>query len=409
MTSPHPAPGASALPSWADQMALLDHVGDHLVDLWRPDGATEAERQDMYGLALSILSGGYLCRVYTDARRPVFMPLWNYAYNQGGPDPDYVYSTTEIDATGVYELSGRRGTSRFVEITQMGYDIMSPTSVVEAGPASATHDLDDLALGPDGSFRVVLSPERPAGHDGDWWELNPGTVRLLMRKCACDWNAEVDAQVAINRLDDGGADTDAWDMTPEDRARRFSELADWVTGMIEFDMDLVRWYREHHGVNHIARSTKIDTLGGLPTQAYYDAIHEIDDDEALILDTALPRESRYWQALVADDRFATVDWVNRQSSLNDAQARVDTDGRFRAVISRRDPGVPNWLDKGNLPWGVIQMRVNRGSDYPDPMLIKVPFAEVRDHLPADTPVVTPDERRHQLRLRREGAQLRRIW
>ena len=60
---------------------------------WRPDGATEAEVQDMNKLALSILSSGYLCRVYTDARRPVFMPLWNYAFNQGGPDPDYVYST----------------------------------------------------------------------------------------------------------------------------------------------------------------------------------------------------------------------------------------------------------------------------------------------------------------------------
>ena len=52
----------------------------------------------MNKLVLSILSDGYLCRVYTDANRPVFMPLWNYAMNQGGPDPDYVYSTTEVDA-----------------------------------------------------------------------------------------------------------------------------------------------------------------------------------------------------------------------------------------------------------------------------------------------------------------------
>ena len=52
----------------------------------------------MNKLALSILAEGYLCRVYTDVRRPVFMPLWNYAFNQGGPDPDYVYSTVEIDS-----------------------------------------------------------------------------------------------------------------------------------------------------------------------------------------------------------------------------------------------------------------------------------------------------------------------
>jgi hypothetical protein len=393
------------LPTWADQMHALDRVGANLIAKWRPDGATEAEAQDMNKLALSILAGGYLCRVYTDARRPVFMPLWNYAFNQGGPDPDYVYSTTEIDPDGVYRISGYRGTTRFVEITQQSFDMMSPSHMDGGTPLALTHDLDeDVEHGEDGAFSVVLSAERPAGHTGDWWQLDPAARRLLMRQCSCDWNREVDARLAIERLDDGGAD-----MTPEEIARRFSDLAAWIEGMIEFDMNLVRYYREHHGVNTFLRSTKIDTMAGLPKQAYYDGIHEIDDTEALILETELPEQVRYWQALVGDDRFCTVDWVNRQSSLNDAQAHIDGDGKFRAVISSVDPGVPNWLDKADYPWGIIQMRWNRASEYPDPTIKKVPVADVREHLPADTPVVTPDQRREQLRIRREGAQLRRIW
>jgi hypothetical protein len=394
----------NALPSWADQMKALDGVSDHLVGKWRPDGATEAETQDMNKLALSILAGGYLCRVYTDAKRPVFMPLWNYAFNQGGPDPDYVYSTTEVDVDGVYRISGFRGTTRFVEITQQAFDIMSPAHMDGGTPMAVTLDLDDLSIGDDGYFSVVLSAERPADHTGDWWELDPRARRLLMRRCSCDWTNEEDARVAIDRLDDGGAD-----MTPEETARRFGDLAAWIEGMIEFDMNLVRYYREHHGVNQFMRSSKIDQMGGLPRQAYYDGIHEITDDEALILETPLPERVRYWQALVGDDRFCTVDWVNRQSSLNDAQAHIDSDGRFRAVISRLDPGVPNWLDKGDYPWGIIQMRWNLASEYPDPTMIKVPFAELREHLPADTPVVSPEERGERLRARREGAQLRRIW
>jgi len=392
------------LPSWADQLKALDGVSDTLIAKWRPDGATEAETQDMNKLALSILACGYLCRVYTDARRPVFMPLWNYAFNQGGPDPDYVYLTTEIEPEGVYRISGYRGTSRFVEVTQQAFDMMSPAHMDGGTPLNVTHDLDDLEIGDDRSFSVVLSAQRPADHHGDWWELDPRARRLLMRKCACDWNREVDASVAIDRIDDGGAD-----MTPEEIARRFSDLAAWIDGMISFDMQLVRYYREHHGINVLLRSTKIDEMGGLPQQAYYDGIHEIDDDEALIVETALPEKCRYWQILVADDRFSTVDWVNRQSSLNDAQARIDSDGKFRAVISRRDPGVPNWLDKADFPWGVIQMRFNRATDFPDATVTKVPVADVRAHLPADTPVVTPSERVEQLRIRRRGAQLRRIW
>ncbi len=95
----------TALPSWADQMKALEKVSDNLIAKWRPGGATEAETQDMNKLALSMLASGYLCRVYTDIRRPVFMPMWNYAFNQGGPSPDYVYSTVEIDPRGVYRIS----------------------------------------------------------------------------------------------------------------------------------------------------------------------------------------------------------------------------------------------------------------------------------------------------------------
>jgi len=401
---------ASSLPTWADQMRALVRVGDDLVDAWRPDGASPAEVQDMYKLALSILAEGYLCRVYTDARRPVFMPLWNYAMNQGGPDPDYVYSTVEIDPRGVYRISGFRGTSRFVELQQQAYDIMTPALMQGRGGTSLpdAHDLDELTLGPDGRFSVVLSGERPEGHTGDWWKLGESTVRILMRRCSCDWIDEVDARVAIDRLDDD-IDHPGADMTPEETARRFSDLAEWIEGTIRFDMGLVRYYREHHGVNTFLRSTKIDEMGGLPRQAYYDGIHEIADDEALILETPLPSQCRYWQALVADDRFATVDWVNRQSSLNDAQAHVDSDGWFRAVISHADPGVPNWLDKADFPWGVIQMRFFVANEYPTPTIKKVKVTDVRAHLPADTPVVTPAERREHLRARREGAQLRRIW
>ena len=398
---------SKSLPSWAEQMKALEKVGDNLIAHWRPKGATEAERQDMYRLALSQLSNGYLCRVYTNAKRPEWMPLWNIAFNQGGPNPDYVYMTTEIDAKGAYRISGYRGTSRFVEITQHRLDMFKPERS-SAPPVAVTNDLDGLSIGTDGYFSVILSAERPAGYAGDWWPMHPEIDRLLMRKCASDWNREIDARTAIERLDREHGD-EGTEMSPEEIARRFSDMAAWIEGVIRFDMGLVRYYREHHGVNTLMRSKIIDTMGGLPKQAYYDGIHEITDDEALIIETALPKQCRYWQALVADDRFATVDWVNRQSSLNDSQARIDADGKFRAVIAKRDPGVPNWLDKADFPWGIIQMRWNHGSDYPDPTLKKVPFAEIRKHLPADTPVVSPAERKERLRKRREGAQMRILW
>ena len=93
----------------------MEGVVDNLLARWRPDGPTEAEVQDMNKLALSILACGYLCRVYTDERRPVFMPLWNYACNQGGPNPDYIYLTVEVDSAACTRspaTAARPGSSR---------------------------------------------------------------------------------------------------------------------------------------------------------------------------------------------------------------------------------------------------------------------------------------------------------
>ena len=295
---------------------------------------------------LSALASGYFCLVYTDARRPAFMPLWNYASPQGGPNPDYVYSTIEVDSDGVYQISGIRGTTRFVEITQSHENIPNPSlEVPKDPPLRTTNDLDELTIGNDGTFSVILSAERPAGYDGDWWPLDPRAARLLMRKCSCDWNHEIDARVAVNRLDTSGAD-----MTPEEFARRFSNLSAWIEGRILHEIRLVRYYREHHGINVLKRSQWIEAVGGLAKQAYYDGIHEINDGEALIVEVPFPEPCHYWQILVADDRFATVDWVNRQSSLNDVQARVDSDGTFRAVISKR-PGCTQLAGQGRLSLG----------------------------------------------------------
>jgi hypothetical protein len=113
--------------------------------------------------------------------------------------------------------------------------------------------------------------------------------------------------------------------------------------------------------------------------------------------------------MLADELFATIDWTNRQSSLNGHQARLDADGRFRAVLAVRDPGVPNWLDTGGHLRGVIQNRWNQASSSPCPSMKRVPLAKVRDHLPKETPVVSPAERERLLRRRRMGAQMRRKW
>jgi hypothetical protein len=392
---------AEALPSWSDQMEALKEIGDRLLAS-AGRGDTDARRQEMYRYILGSVADGYLNYVNMDPAHPTWAPLWNHALNYGGANPDYVYMATVVDPKGSYRISGYRGTSRFVEIAQQTNDWVSPRRTDVPGVA-VTHDLDSLKCDADGYFSVILSAQRPAGYTGDWWELDPATVTLLMRKASYDWRGEKDPRIAIVRLDD------APPMTPQEIARKFANLKTWATNRIEAEIKLAAYYREAHGVNVITRSKMWDKDKPVSGQVYMDGAYEFADDEALLVQVKLPQTCRYWQILLTDDKFTTVDWVNRQSSLNGHQARIDKDGWFRAVVAARDPGVPNWLDTAGNAWGVMQMRWNQCSDAPEPEVVKVKLADVRKRLPADTPVVTPEQRKEQLRARSEAAQLRQIW
>jgi hypothetical protein len=89
-TIPPVSAQAPALPSWQDQMNALKDIAEPLV-IQADRGGSEKLRQDMYVYILGAVSTGYLNYVNADPARPTWSPLWNYAYNYGGPNPDYAY------------------------------------------------------------------------------------------------------------------------------------------------------------------------------------------------------------------------------------------------------------------------------------------------------------------------------
>ena len=122
---------------------------------------------------------------------------------------------------------------------------------------AVTLDLDDLTLGDDGCFSVVAErrttgrprrrlvgarPERPPPADA------PVLVRLDPRGRRARRHRP--ARRRRRRHDARG-----------DRAPLLAISRSGSTGTITFDMELVRYYREHHGVNKFMRSSKIDEHG----------------------------------------------------------------------------------------------------------------------------------------------------
>lgn len=390
------------LPEWNDYLARWIPVADRLVAQLR-DPSDVQDRQELYAMMLSALAGGHAGLVANDPDYPEFVPMLSQALNFAAPVPDFVYTYAPIRGGGRYRIAGHRGTTRFVVVTVSETYF---TRTDKPKPGLANYDVDTLAIGPDGRFEVLLSETKPADWRGDWWYLDPKATNLGVRHAMYDWANEVDARMTIERLD-----VPAIRPKPSaaEIAERMEEIAQWMEYSIQHWLVHLDAKRRANVVNRFEVHDYSGFTGSSWPQIYLETLFEIEEDEALVLETEIPDQVRYWSFMLADELFATVDWTHRQSSLNGHQARLDSDGRFRGVLSIRDPGVPNWLDTGGLRRGVIQNRWNQASSAPCPKITRTKLSALRDLLPPDTPRVSASERDQATRRRRAGAQMRRKW
>ena len=146
--------------------------------------------------------------------------------------------------------------------------------------------------------------------------------------------------------------------------------------------------------------------GGSDDIAYGGGNFLLDDDQAMIIEVVPPKARNWSFQYYTYGWFESPDVANRQTSLNNAQTYVDADGKVRIVVSRQDPGVQNWMDTEGRHSASLSYRWIWTEDKPAPTGKVVPFAEVRAHLPQETPEFSLEERREQVRVRREHLERR---
>jgi hypothetical protein len=384
---------------WEEYVDLLKRAGE--LNALTPDPASDQTRAEFYKQVAMNLTLGYFMHFQSTPEHPDWTPFLNSVFLlQPNPDDTYYYAPVRGD--GVYRIVGERGSTRLMTFT-LTRDKMGMKE--KMGPAFGYYDADELTLDADGRFEVIFSTERPADWAGDWRYLHPETDNIVIRQRSYDWGRERDARFAIECLSVEALKPRLTVPYVDEKLRRMFGDFPYNLSKLWLSYQQATMARTEL-VNH-ARLTEFPS--GLEVQTYWEGVYDIAEDEALILETELPEERRYWNIQLNDELWNATEYMHRQSSLNGHQARVDSDGRFRAVISLADPGVPNWLDTAGYRRGTFIGRWFQCSSHPVPTLKKVRLSEVREHLPADTPVVGAEARRAALRERRIGAQLRRRW
>ena len=370
-----------------------------LANTWKPDDP--AYRADFFRQAMMNLSWGYFAFFHADAEHPDWAPLWNPVYtDQPNPDDIYLYSPIRGDLT--YRISGNRGTCALVTFnTQKGWVGLDERSEMGSG-----RDFDDrtLVVDADGSFELLMGVRRPDGYSGNWHEMAPDATALITRYRMVDWETERDPQLSIECLDPVGPKQR---LTPDQILARIEKMARLPLLYNETFLGIQNSVKQRVGTNTFLQEQYPG--GGLSLQSYWPAVFELAEGEALILETDMPARRHYWNIQMNDPYFNAVEIVYRFSSINEATARFSADGKLRCVVANQDPGVPNWLDAGGFTEGTVYGRWYDCDSHPMPTLKRVQLAEVRDHLPPDTPVVTREERAELLRRRVRAAQRRRRW
>jgi hypothetical protein len=299
----------------------------------------------------------------------------------GLDNPDTLYFHAYLRDDAEYVVTGTRGTTADLSFQVLKGDY-TPVEVPDSLSA-----FDDRAIpiaeGGDFEFRLGPGQAKPG-----YFTLGPGSAMLVVREVYSDWSAERRGTLRIHRAGhEGEAPPPAPSSTTgtATAAKRYAVAGKLLLSRLRTFLAFPEWFYLNEPVNTLTQPRC--TPGGLATQFSSAGHFELGDDEAMIVAVpAAPREIAPYQGIQLGSMwYVSLDYVNHQTSLTADQAVTDPDGRMRFVISERDPGVANWLERTGHSRGYVQLRWQRLTrdltPADGPAVAVVPFGELPDRLP----------------------------
>ncbi|AYH42909.1 DUF1214 domain-containing protein [Azoarcus sp. DN11] len=314
----------------------------------------------------------------------------------GIDNPDNAYRSIPIDATGRYEIKGRRSKDGPVQVSfQLYTDATEENRSKLDAPLGGLIDRQ-IEVQPDGSYTITIDSE-PANGRPNHIRSTPDTKSLLVRNTFSDWTVQTPDAVEVKRVS-GPAASPADDRLLAQRAAERLKTA--VPFWLKFNRE---WGTSAAGINQVPQPFARGGGWGFATGGKF----RLAADEALVI-TVHPQSARYVGFQLTDPWARSRNYITRSGSLNNTQAKPNADGSYTYVIAARDPGVHNWLDTDGLHSGSFLIRwqafpegvASTDGAVRDARVVKL--AELGSALPPDTAKVGSAERRSLLSARAAG-------
>jgi hypothetical protein len=341
-----------------------------------------ADRAESFHYLLKMLAYGVEAGVLAaDPLEPMFSaPYQIHLIDWGAASPDSCYRRTFLRDDLRYRVHGRLGNADY-----FSFDVRqaSPQTIITR---------DEIDVDADGNFEIFLGGEP---RERQWWPLHPGAAGLTVREFFGDWLGARRSLLRIECLDHETA-APRVEHRADRVAAEYEVIGDWVLdGAVKYWMDSAERLAAGYTNEFPPDPQRVGTKLPVVTSCWFD----LRPDDALIIELADPES--FWAFQLGTAYWSTLDYANRTTSINCAQATPDPDGVYRIVLSLQDPGVHNWLDTMGLHQGVVILRSCGAPSPVTPTARLVQLADVGAALPGSRRC-EPVARKAQIAERRDG-------
>ncbi len=429
--------------AWDEMIADLERARDAIDDpALMPPPQSPRNLAEGYRYLMGFVHGAVERAMHADPARPAFRNALSIINRATIDNADAIYFYAVIDGRSSYRVRGHapKGSAPpHYLIFEASCGVLAgdtgdlreltPGVKTQTGRLDSTH----LQLEPDGSFELILAPERPAGHAGNFVSsyrrasqpnpLDPqaGPDRfadfLSGRQLFGDWEREEAYHLSIERLDEDRHPLVSYG--PEQAASELRAAGRMVRGQMHFwnafwTIPMGTYGHRPGGIEGVefprnafneVNAASGATGGGMSTNLYAGGVFELAEGDALVVEMRVPRPPQYMGVQLANLWGESLEYGSAMGSLNSAQLGIDPDGVVRIVVADCDPGVQNWLDtQGHAEgfmaprWAYTEKPVRE--DWPSVEARLVRFDELGDHLHPETARVTREQRSASLRARR---------
>ncbi|MCB1845237.1 MAG: DUF1214 domain-containing protein, partial [Halioglobus sp.] len=316
-------------------------------NLRTPQDFAEARRALLHTLMHALESW-----LEADPARPFFTAFIHQHKKLLGDNPDARYFSAVIDPAHSYRIRGN-----LADATYTSFTVELGAGVDGDGIGSTLNDTEFTADA-NGDYEMIASATKVSGN---WLQLPPGassitTRHYYERKLSVNNDRMHHIPIDIQNLHTVEP-RPAWDDASIAAGIRR------VTGFVKRNTIPMNAGSDLPWVSRVPNqfpAPKKDATNESVTYAAKDNVYSmapfvLAPNQALVIRGRFPK-CRFANVVLFNRFLQTLNYEERQISLNRAQTRQDEDGNFEMIVAHRDPGSPNWLDTEGRAYGIIFWR-----------------------------------------------------